>query len=179
MCFLVCKQLLLSRYQKHFCTGHALLRCLSEKADLSKRYSSKKIREEFISFFLEKNHQYIPSSKVYSAEDPSLLFVNAGMNQVGNNMHIYHEIVIRQLLFNLLYFSSNPFFLELGKIMLLIVQSTARDASELEENIMIWMTLALIVLTIRFLKCLVLGHLEITSRLLYTLKSLCLNQQFL
>ncbi|MDO5575931.1 MAG: alanine--tRNA ligase, partial [Fibrobacter sp.] len=43
--------------------------------------SSKVIRNEFITFFKEKNHTFIPSAPVIPADDPTLLFTNAGMNQ--------------------------------------------------------------------------------------------------
>nr|CAB3244754.1 alanine--tRNA ligase, mitochondrial-like [Phallusia mammillata] len=44
-------------------------------------HSSKDIRSAFIKFYQEKDHTFVPSSKVFSPEDQSLLFVNAGMNQ--------------------------------------------------------------------------------------------------
>ena len=39
------------------------------------------IRESFISFFEKKSHKQVHSSSVISKDDPSLMFVNAGMNQ--------------------------------------------------------------------------------------------------
>ena len=39
------------------------------------------IRESFISFFEKKSHKQVNSSSVISKDDPSLMFVNAGMNQ--------------------------------------------------------------------------------------------------
>ena len=42
---------------------------------------SKKVREEFLSYFFSKDHSLIPSSSLIIKDDPSLLFVNAGMNQ--------------------------------------------------------------------------------------------------
>ena len=43
--------------------------------------NSKIIRKEFFSFFLSKGHSLVPSSSLIIKDDPSLLFVNAGMNQ--------------------------------------------------------------------------------------------------
>ncbi|NLG16017.1 MAG: alanine--tRNA ligase [Fibrobacter sp.] len=43
--------------------------------------SSKIIRNEFIKFFQERGHAFIPSAPVIPHDDPTLLFTNAGMNQ--------------------------------------------------------------------------------------------------
>ncbi len=43
--------------------------------------TSEEIRNSFIGFFLEKNHQFVRSSPVVPFDDPTLLFINAGMNQ--------------------------------------------------------------------------------------------------
>jgi len=39
------------------------------------------IRQKFLDYFRKNQHKYMPQSKIYN-EDPSLLFVNAGMNQL-------------------------------------------------------------------------------------------------
>jgi alanyl-tRNA synthetase len=43
--------------------------------------SSKQIRKEYIEFFKDRGHVFVPSLPVVPCGDPTLLFVNAGMNQ--------------------------------------------------------------------------------------------------
>ncbi|HHH76376.1 MAG TPA: hypothetical protein ENL03_05060, partial [Phycisphaerae bacterium] len=43
--------------------------------------TSKDIRREFMEFFLERGHKFVPPSSLLPADDPTLLFTNAGMNQ--------------------------------------------------------------------------------------------------
>ncbi|QVL57467.1 MAG: alanine--tRNA ligase [Simkaniaceae bacterium] len=42
---------------------------------------SQEIRKKFLAYFKEKNHSIIPSSPTVPHDDPTLLFINAGMNQ--------------------------------------------------------------------------------------------------
>lgn len=44
-------------------------------------WSASKVRNTFLDFFKERNHNYVPSSSVVPHNDPTLLFANAGMNQ--------------------------------------------------------------------------------------------------
>src|SRR5512138_2524698 len=43
--------------------------------------TSNEIRRSFLAFFEQNGHRIVPSSSLVPADDPSLLFTNAGMNQ--------------------------------------------------------------------------------------------------
>jgi len=62
---------------------------------------SQDIRRNFLKFFKENNHTIISSSSVVPHEDPSLLFINAGMNQfkdvfLGKSERDYKRAVTSQ-----------------------------------------------------------------------------------
>lgn len=62
---------------------------------------SREIRQKFLQYFKEKGHRLVPSSSTVPYEDPTLLFVNAGMNQfkeifLGKNVGDYKRAVSAQ-----------------------------------------------------------------------------------
>ncbi len=42
---------------------------------------SQKVRQKFLEFFKSKAHKIVPSAPIVNKDDPTLLFINAGMNQ--------------------------------------------------------------------------------------------------
>lgn len=56
---------------------------------------SQEIRKKFLNYFKEKHHAIVPSSPTVPHDDPTLLFINAGMNQfkdvfLGKSERDYH-----------------------------------------------------------------------------------------
>lgn len=49
--------------------------------------SSTQIRQAFFEYFQSNGHTHVPSSSTIPYEDPTLLFANAGMNQVHDANH--------------------------------------------------------------------------------------------
>ena len=44
-------------------------------------FTSDDVRQQFIDFFVERGHTRVASGSLIPADDPTLLFTNAGMNQ--------------------------------------------------------------------------------------------------
>jgi alanyl-tRNA synthetase len=62
---------------------------------------AKSIRQHFLNFFKEKEHQIVPSAPLVIKDDPTLMFTNAGMNQfkdffLGINMPQFLRIADTQ-----------------------------------------------------------------------------------
>lgn len=62
---------------------------------------SQRIRQKFVDFFVKRGHAHVASSSLIPAQDPTLLFANAGMNQfkdvfLGNEHRAYKRAVTIQ-----------------------------------------------------------------------------------
>ena len=61
--------------------------------------TSQAIRKIFIDYFLARQHDYVHTSSTIPHDDPTLLFANAGMNQVKNGsetwgVHLIEKVVL-------------------------------------------------------------------------------------
>ena len=51
------------------------------------KWSAKAVRQQFFDYFAEREHSFVRSSPTIPFDDPTLLFANAGMNQVRTDHH--------------------------------------------------------------------------------------------
>lgn len=63
--------------------------------------SAKEIRKQFLTFFEEKKHKIVPSAPIVVKDDPTLMFINAGMNQfkdyfLGNKIALDKKVADTQ-----------------------------------------------------------------------------------
>ncbi len=54
---------------------------MSSQQPSTRTFTAEQVRRDFLDFFVERAHREVPSSGVFPADDPTLLFTNAGMNQ--------------------------------------------------------------------------------------------------
>lgn len=110
------------------------------------------IREKFIDFFRRHEHMYVHSSSTIPLDDPTLLFANAGMNQVLSSLfkHLilcWHTILVANLQLSHLLLVPLPLSLSQSSSTLSIrpilwpscaAPPTPKSVSVQEANTMIW-----------------------------------------
>jgi alanyl-tRNA synthetase len=67
-------------------TSLPLRKMSSSSQDDPSTWSSTRIRQEFLGYFAQNNHTFVLSSSTIPYDDPTLLFANAGMNQVSSRL---------------------------------------------------------------------------------------------
>lgn len=137
--------------------------------------SAAQIREKFIDFFRRYEHQYVHSSSTIPLDDPTLLFANAGMNQVqhlhvSSGLHVSPKLLLQQKvnLPVLLSLSSNPSFSTPSTRPTqwpgCVVQPTPKSVSVQAANTMTWTMWVKMCTTTPSLRCWGLGPLGTTLR---------------
>lgn len=97
-------------------------------------WPASKIRDDFFKYFREREHTFVPSSSTIPYDDPTLLFANAGMNQVAYNydMHLALFLITNSI---------NPFSwvpsIPIRSAESSNARSTARNVSVQVENTMV------------------------------------------
>lgn len=60
--------------------------------------SGAQIRDIFVDYFIKRRvHKYVHSSSVIPHDDPTLLFANAGMNQVSEIPTLFNGAIVSSL----------------------------------------------------------------------------------
>lgn len=132
----------------------------SSAKKLQRVLSSREIRKTFIEYFINNHdHKFVRSSPVVPFCDPTVAFVNAGMNQVRPIGDCKHNLQLT----NSLNFSLNRYFWAKHKPPTNGSQ-IPRSVCASEVNTMICRWWARMVIIILSLKCWVIGHLVITLR---------------
>lgn len=125
-------------------------------------WTSRRVRQTFFDYFQERGHTYVPSSSTIPYEDPTLLFANAGMNQVCKLPLNTKRKVLRESS------SSNLFSWALLTRIQICPNSNVhiilRNVLEREESTMIWMMSGRTRITTRSSRCWEIGLLAIISR---------------
>ena len=97
-------------------------------------WPARRIRDEFFAYFRNKDHTFVPSSSTIPYDDPTLLFANAGMNQVRLLFSSLLQVVLTRP-------STSPSFsapsIPTQSVASSGVRLTAKSASGLAENTMV------------------------------------------
>jgi len=67
----------------HYCSRVTTSFKTNPVSNMDPSLTSNDIRKMFIDFFVQRDHTFVHSSSVIPLDDPTLLFANAGMNQVS------------------------------------------------------------------------------------------------
>jgi len=68
-------------------------------------WPANKVRSTFVKYFEDNGHVFVPSSSTIPHDDPTLLFANAGMNQVS---YLRSQLLICYVFTDRVYYSISP-----------------------------------------------------------------------